>query len=174
MVRNAVFIMMVIAGWAAAAAAHVFCAMPARDPIAVYASATSYEPITYLASVNGSDIFYDCDIVEDSPLRFKVEYIICSCFSDQKGTGWVNKSDLVGYVLDTCDVDGGFYVYENYDDTEGRLIEAQSVEAHPLAVYFPDDDGRVYKYTKVLFEYNGEVIVGWVKRFCGDQYQSCN
>lgn len=154
--------------------AQVFCAFPARNLVPVYDSATSYVPVTYLTSIAGSDICYDCEIIENSPLRFKVRYNYP--LHNDGPVGWINKSDLTGVVLSTADGDGGFYLYENYTDTQGEKINTQAVDAHPLDIHFGyDDQQRLQQlFTKVIFSYDGKIYTGWVKRFCGDQYQSCN
>lgn len=149
------------------------CLLYSPDSLRFYEGPTGWKikaVLLYDESEDGDSIFW-FSILENSPLRFKVtvDFELRGKFYHQFD-GWVNKEYVFVYLADhnerTIMGEPCIIVYRDTTYTDFRVLkgfngykEAQLLDYHDR----PND----YRYAKVMFEHDGELIVGYTKWYCG-------
>ena len=148
---------------------------PEKIPIAVYETATSHEPVSYIVQGACGDVWFDANIIDTSTLRFKVTVTIAiDTFYPDQYIGWVNKSNVVVTPLVNKYVDG-VGIIELYSDPADSTYDAVNRDELPPEVTVLD-----YKYVgdtlwaKITYTHEDHIVECWIKRYCDNVYQSCN
>ncbi len=115
-----------------------------------------------------SDRYYNVQILESSPLRFKV---LWNYFNDSIHTpnfeGWIDKQDCKLHIRYHYDENHSLYIRLYKDSIWSSTPENLSIDKHKLGKiqiieYYVDE--HYTRWYKVCFYYKNKFYIGWLNR----------
>ena len=147
---------------------------PMNKIIPIYYSPVSLTAYNSVCQDSITEFYYVTRIIEETPLRFKVEL-----FGELDGntrcdtrvlTGWIDKQNCGVFLR-------GYY--DNKKNSYIKLFKRPTKKSSFQTIYTNDmiwvpvisiSEG----WRKILFYYKGELYVGWIELYCSSIYNSCN
>jgi len=127
------------------------------------------QPETVIDTIRQDSVtntYYIAEIIDRSPLRFKIKYIHHMDFDGTPKKGWIDKKYIGLYTMNfPLEVK----VYQSPD--ESTSFEVYNILKFRQTYLLLDIHGD---FRKVMFKYEGKNVVGWINDFCANLYGTCN